>query len=194
MELAVCLVLAGAVRSFLIIRSTPTVDIRIPARSARPQLAFACELDTPQLQALFADPNVTRDLKQLNAGVSVSLIDLSPGRAEVVRRLNDSQIPVMAWRSLPKEQGYYLNSSNAPLAAARFADFEKWTAANGLLWSGIGLDIEPNLQEFAAVRRGSILRAAGSILRRQKRLRRPDFADALRRLQRRYLSISLHRG
>ncbi len=38
---------------------------------------------------------------------------------------------------------------------------ERWTAAYGLRWSGIGLDIEPSLQEFFSVRH-----AAASILRR----------------------------
>jgi hypothetical protein len=73
----------------------------------------------------------------------------------VVRELNAAGIPVTAWLALPGDQGYYLNASNAPQAEARFSDFEKWTAASGLRWSGIGLDIEPNVQEFSSFRRAA---------------------------------------
>jgi hypothetical protein len=56
--------------------------------------------------------------------------------------------------ALPKEQGYYLNSGNAPAAAVRFKEFEKWTADNGLRWAGIGLDIEPSLGEWSTLQQG----------------------------------------
>ena len=165
-QLAVCLALAAVARSLIAGRPSLAREVRVPPPAARAQIAFACEMDTPELQLLFANPDVLRDLHRLNAGISVSLIDLSPGRAAVVRRLNAAHIPVTAWMSLPKEQGYYLNSSNASQAITRFADFQKWTAAYGLVWSGIGLDIEPNLQEFAAARQGAPLLAAASIFRR----------------------------
>lgn len=136
-------------------------EVRVTTPARRPQLNFACELETPALQSLFSDPNVIRDLRQLEAGVTLSLIDLSDGRAQVVRQLNAAGIPVTAWIALPGAQGYYLNASNAPQAAIRFADFQKWTAASGLRWTRIGLDIEPNLQEFS-----SIAIAVPAVLRR----------------------------
>ena len=126
--------------------------VPISAPSHPPQLVFACELDTEALQKLFADPAVMSDLTALHAGVALALGDLSAGRAGVVRRLNEAGIPVTAWLALPKDQGYYLNAGNEPQAAARFAEFQQWTAANGLRWAAIGLDIEPNIQEFAAMR------------------------------------------
>jgi hypothetical protein len=69
-----------------------------------------------------------------------------------VRRLNRDGIPVTAGLTLPTEQGYYLNATNGRQAEAGFDDFEKWTVANGLRWAAIGLDIEPNIQDFAALR------------------------------------------
>ncbi len=46
-----------------------------------PELTFACELESPELQALFSDQRVIDDLLALEAGVSLGLIDLSPERA-----------------------------------------------------------------------------------------------------------------
>jgi len=48
-----------------------------------------------------------------------------------------------------------LNASNGQQGEARFEDFEKWTAANGLRWAAIGLDIEPNIQDFVTLREGN---------------------------------------
>ncbi len=118
-------------------------------------------MDTPELQSLFSNSDVIADLRRLNARISLSLTDLSPGRAQVIQRLNAAGIAVTAWLALPKEQGYYLNSTNARQAAIRFVDFQKWTAMHDLRWSGIGLDIEPSIEEFS-----SLPHAAASILRR----------------------------
>jgi len=142
-----------------------TRNIQVPPPAQPPQLNFACELDAPSLQVLFADPSVIPDLQALHAGVTLALGDLSSDRAAVVKRLNEARIPVTAWMALPKEQGYYLNASNEPQAAQRFAAFQKWTADNGLQWSAIGLDIEPNIQEFAAMKDHK-LRLAAMLLKR----------------------------
>jgi len=114
----------------------------------RPELTFFCELEAGELEALFADPAVLEHLAALHAKVSLGLIDLSDGRAGVVRRLNKAGIPVIAWQLLPKEQGYWFNIGNSTQAASRFADFERWTAQHGLVWDGIGLDIETDIREM----------------------------------------------
>jgi hypothetical protein len=162
-ELALCLTLFIAARAFLAVRplNRDARQVRVTAPAEHPQLNFACQMETAALQSLFSDPDVIRDLRQLNAGVTLSLIDLSPGRAQVVRQLNSAGIPVTAWLALPGQQGYYLNASNAAQAEVRFTEFRKWTIDSGLRWSGIGLDIEPNLQEFT-----SIGRAASAALKR----------------------------
>ncbi len=60
---------------------------------------------------------------RLNAGITLSLIDLSPGRAQVVRQLNAAGIPVTAGLALSGAEGFYLNASNAAQGEARFRDF-----------------------------------------------------------------------
>jgi len=147
--LVVAVILCVSARTFLVLWREPLPgDIQTSGSSPPPQLAFACELDTPHLQSLFANPEVISELKQLHAGISLSLIDFSAERAAIVRRLNDSGIAVTAWMALPREQGYYLNSGNEPEAANRFTDFEKWSGENGLRFSRVGLDIEPSLGDF----------------------------------------------
>jgi hypothetical protein len=111
-----------------------------------PQFTFFCELDTPALVELFADPNLIPTLQAIPAGVSLGLLDLSSERAEVVLRCNRAGIPVTAWLLLPREQGYWFNLENAPQAEAFYADFLRWTQAHQLAWDGIGLDIEPDIR------------------------------------------------
>jgi hypothetical protein len=162
-ELALCLTLFIGVTAFLTARrlNRDARQVRVTAPAEHPQLNFACQMETAALQSLFSDPDVIRDLRQLHAEITLSLIDLSPGRAQVVHQLNSAGIPVTAWMALPGQQGYYLNASNDTQAEVRFTEFQKWTAESGLRWSGIGLDIEPNLQEFT-----SIGRAASAALKR----------------------------
>ena len=146
---------------------TAAGDVRIEGNpAARPQLAFACELATEPLLALFSRQDVLDDLRGMHAAVSLSLIDLSSGRAEVVRKLNEIGIPVTAWLALPREQGYYISAANAPEASARFTAFEEWTRDYGLRWAGVGLDIEPSLQDFGAAMQGHWTRLALELLRR----------------------------
>jgi hypothetical protein len=112
------------------------------------RLTFGCELQTDELHDLFADPVVTDTLLELGGGVSLGLLDLSAGRAAVIRQLNEAGVPVTAWLLLPREQGYWFNADNAPQATARYAEFRAWTAQHGLHWAGIGVDIEPDFTEM----------------------------------------------
>lgn len=125
-------------------------EVRVSGAGKQPQLVFACEQDDAPLVKLFADPAVIANLRELRAGVSMALVSLSDTRAGVVKKLNAGGIPVYAWMALPNAEGYYLNAGNEPQAAARFAEFQKWSAQYGLHWAAIGLDIEPNIQEFTA--------------------------------------------
>ena len=113
-----------------------------------PQLTFFCELEPDTLQSLFADGKVVDHLLALEASVSLGILDLTDGRARMVRTLNDEGIPVIAWQLLPKEQGYWFNASNTPQAAARYADFQRWTTEHDLRWDGVGLDIEPDIHDM----------------------------------------------
>lgn len=114
---------------------------------SKPRLTFFCELAAGPLQELFAGSVVIQDLSALQAGVSLGILDLSPERAVVVRRLNEAGIPVVAWQLLSEEEGYWFNLGNAAQAATRYQAFKRWTAEYGLQWAGLGLDIEPDIRE-----------------------------------------------
>jgi len=127
--------------------------IRVQGPGSSPEIGFACcDKGVEEMQSLFADQNVIPSLNELHAEVAVAILDFAPERTAVVRRLNQAGIRVIAWIMLPKEEGYYLNADNSPAAMARIAAFEKWTAENGLKWAAVGLDIEPNFAELAALK------------------------------------------
>ena len=162
-----------------------------------PQLMFACDSDTPKLQKLFADPTLIPDLQDLHAGVVVSLEDLSPERAQVVRRLNEAAVPVVAWMALPHSEGYYLNAGNAPQAEKRFADFVKWTADERLHWAGVGLDIEPSLGEWTEIQQGHRWRLFTTLLGRafdgqRVQRARTDYQRLIREMQERGYEVQTY--
>ena len=117
-----------------------------------PQLMFACcDHGMSQMQSPLTNANVIANLKSLHAGLGVAIVDFTPERAELVRRLNWEGIPVIAGLGMPPEQGFYFNAENAPAAAARFAAFDAWSREQGLRWDAVGLDIEPNFAELGSL-------------------------------------------
>ncbi|WP_426751526.1 hypothetical protein [Myxococcus sp. Y35] len=148
-------------------------------------LTFFCELEAGPLRELFATPGVLEDLSALEAGVSLGLIDLGPERAQVVQRLNRVGIPVTAWLLLPTEQGYWFHAGNVEQATARYDAFRSWTQAHGLVWEGVGLDIEPDIRELRRWMEGG-WRQMGEIVPRLVQGRRVrDARDAYSRLMER---------
>jgi len=113
-----------------------------------PKITFFCELNADALDKLL-DAKVIRDLQKLQASLSLGILDLSPQRAEVVQRLNRAGISLTAWLLLPKADGYWMNLRNAPQAFQRYFDFKEWTHKHNLVWTRIGLDVEPKENEFA---------------------------------------------
>jgi hypothetical protein len=123
-----------------------------------PHLTFFCELEPEPLEQILSEA-VIDDLAALNASISLGILDLSPRRAEAVRRLNKAGIPATAWLLLPKDQGYWFNLNNAPQAADRYVEFVTWTAENHLQWTAVGIDIGPDIRELELLannRRGLI--------------------------------------
>jgi hypothetical protein len=111
-----------------------------------PHLTFFCELEPAALLDLLT-PEVLEDLRALKARLSLGILDLSPERARAVRLLNQQGIPVIAWLLLPKDQGYYLNLDNGRQALSFYRRFQAWSGEHELKWAGIGLDIEPDVNE-----------------------------------------------
>src|SRR5580692_4791554 len=132
--------------------ATPAA-IRLQGSGVQPRLGFACcDQGIAPMQALFADHDVVAALHDLHAQVAVAISDFSPERAQVVRFLNQQQIPVIAGVTLQTKDGPYFNADDVDEAPAQIADFEKWTRENGLRWDAVGLDIEPNFSELAALK------------------------------------------
>lgn len=104
------------------------------------------------MQALFADPATVAALRNLHAQVAVAIADFSPERTQIVRMLNQQQIPVIAGLMLQTKDGPYFDADDATEAPGQFAAFEKWTQQNGLRWTAVGLDIEPNYGALAALK------------------------------------------
>jgi hypothetical protein len=141
-------------------------DIRVGPPAQRPQLFFACcNGGWAAAQSLFADGRVIASLQRLNAGVAIATDDLSPARAQIVQRLNGAGIPVVAWFVVPGEQGYYINSGNAPQAAGHFSAFQQWSAEYRLRWNAIGLDIEPDIRLFEDLQHHRARLALQSLIR-----------------------------
>lgn len=161
--------------------------VTVVAPSTPPQLFFACcDGGIKDAKAEFASATLISDLQSLHAGIAISISDLSPERAEIVQTLNRANIPVIAWLVLAPEQGLYLNADNEPAAAARFADFEHWTDAYQLKWVKIGLDIEPNFQQFGEWNQGHKLRVLSTLARNYC-----DFGR-VRRARESYASLIAH--
>jgi hypothetical protein len=152
-----CAVLFIAVSNFIVpiaLAYPSRAGVRVQGSGVEPQLMFACcDQGDTQMQVLFSDPRVIADLRDLHAGLAVAIADFSQKRADLVRRLNEAGIPAIAWIMLSKEQGSYFNADNAPQAATRFAAFDAWSREQDLRWEGVGLDIEPNFAELAALKR-----------------------------------------
>jgi hypothetical protein len=140
-----------------------TVNVEQPVR---PRIFFATEGSTQELSSTLSHPEVISELQELHAGIALAVSELSPERARLVQRLNEADIPVTAWLALPADQGYYLNASNAAEATKRYAEFKKWSEAYQLRWDGVGLDIEPTVQEFGALAKGSRPKLAWTLLKR----------------------------
>lgn len=122
--------------------------LSLPIRAQQPQLSFFTELPAPQLKTLFADSSVIANLRSLKAAVRMGMLDFTPERAEVVRRLNQQGVPVVAWLLLPEEQGYWFNMDNGPAAGQRYAQLRQWTRANNLRWAGVGIDLEASMDDI----------------------------------------------
>jgi hypothetical protein len=131
--------------------SSAAIQVRGPG--VAPQLGFACcNEGIARMQALFNNPDVVANLRDLHAQVAVALDDFSPERAQTVQFLNEQQIPVIAGLSMPPDEGYYFNADNVAEAPARIAAFENWTRDYGLRWAAVGLDIEPDFSKLTALK------------------------------------------
>ena len=134
---------------------------------ARPKLTFFVELEIDPLEELFERPDVVPFLAAEGCALSMGLLDLSPRRAAVVRRLESSGIPVTGWLLLDLEDGYWLNADNADRAHERWRETAAWAERESLPLSRVGLDVEfPRSESEGAIR--DKRKAFFSMLRRRR--------------------------
>lgn len=124
----------------------------LSAFSANPKISFFNEQHGQELQKLFSDTTLIPDLKKLNAEIRMGMLDLSPERAEVLKRLNEAGIPVVAWLLLPKEKGYWFHSGNSKDAFERYYEIKKWAEDAGIKFSGIGIDLELDMNDLELIK------------------------------------------
>jgi hypothetical protein len=165
--IAVVLSIAVGAAAFGGLQAVTAGAVRVSG--ARPRLLFACcetGAGAGDFQSLLADPAVISDLKELHAGVAVAIPDLSAGRAHAVSLLHEAGIPATAWLLLPAQQGYYMADDNVAETEVRFRDFQGWTAEHRLSWEAVGLDIEPDVRELAALKHDGGWRLSWNLVRR----------------------------
>jgi hypothetical protein len=117
---------------------------------AAPRLTFFCELHSRPLQELLSE-KVIQDLTAIQACISLGILDFSPERAEVVRRLNAAGIPTTAWLSPYRDPVSWLDQDKVAKGSDFYSQFRNWTEEEGLNWDAVGLDLEPDLREFQAI-------------------------------------------
>ena len=119
----------------------------ISGYGAKPKISFYCELPGTEFIELFTDSTLINELVEMKVALRIGLHDFSPGRTSTIQKLNQAGIPLFAWLLLPEEDGYWFNMQNGAKAEKRYADFRNWTIENHLKWEGIGLDLEPDMND-----------------------------------------------
>jgi hypothetical protein len=115
--------------------------------TGKPHLSFACELSGKDFGELFSDTNLVKELAEMQVSLIVGVMDFSPERTDAIQKLNMAGIPLVAWLLLPPDEGYWFNMHNGDKALRRYSDFKRWTSENGLKWKGIGIDLEPDIND-----------------------------------------------
>ena len=120
--------------------------------TAKPILSFFNEMKGPELKVLFSDSTLIPTLKELHAEIRMGMLGLSPERADILKKLNAANIPVVAWLLLPEEQGYWFHSGNGEVAITRYKEIKQWADAEGIRFSGIGLDLELDMNDLKLIK------------------------------------------
>ena len=122
------------------------------ACAKKPIISFFNEMNSRDLVNMFDDTTIIASLKKMNAEIRMGMVDLSFDRVEVVKKLNQAGIPVVAWILLPENEGYWFNSSNGLQALKRYRDLQQWAAFNDLEFKAIGIDLELDINDAKLVR------------------------------------------
>ena len=132
---------------------------------AKPTFSFFNEMKSPALQQLFSDTTLIPTLVAMKAEIRMGIMDCTPERAEIIRQLNHAGIPVVAWLLLPEEEGYWFYSGNGDTAIRRYREIKQWADSNGLVLSGIGIDLEFDMKDILMLK-SNPLKAVGKMYSR----------------------------
>lgn len=141
----------------------------------RPSLGVFNEQTSDALEGTFTDATV-ETLASLGATVSMGLLDLTPERVKVVRRLSAAGVSVIGWLLTTRDEGYFATPHNAEATERAYERFVTWSRANQLSFFGVGLDFEPPLEMLERLMARPV-RTAASWLFSQ----RPSFVEAKQR-------------
>ena len=114
----------------------------------KPQLSFFNEMESKPLGELFKDTTIIPQLQKLHAEIRMGILDTGVERVAVIKQLNQANIPVVSWLLLPKEKGYWFHSKNGPAAIERYHQIRDWAKRNDLKFSGMGLDLELDINDI----------------------------------------------
>lgn len=121
--------------------------ISAEGKDSRPKISFACELKGKEFSRLLSDSALVKELKEMKVSLRIGLPDFLPERTLTIQKLNSAGIPIYAWLLLPEEEGYWFNMRNGDKAIRKYEEFKKWTSDNQLKWEGIGIDLEPDIND-----------------------------------------------
>ena len=114
----------------------------------KPQLSFFCELQGKEFSELFADSALISQLLDMHASLRIGLHDFSLERTQTIKKINQAGIPIIAWLLLPEKDGYWFNMYNGEIAEKRYDEFKHWTDENQIKWAGLGIDLEPDINDI----------------------------------------------
>lgn len=123
-----------------------TEPARQPATSidpVRPRIIFTTELDAHELLEILSRPGIPELLAANHYTIALALPFLDNEHADVVRRLNAHEIPVVAWLMLPADAGYSFNAQNYPQLQTCYRAFHNWVSTHALVFDAVGLEIAP---------------------------------------------------
>jgi hypothetical protein len=114
----------------------------------QPGYIFFTELPSIDLDALVQNDKVLELLQRYKAGICMGLVDLNDERANIVRELNQANIPVIAGILVSEDAGYWANVSNARVTAEKYGQVRLWAIDHGLVFDAVGIHCLPHINLF----------------------------------------------
>ena len=115
------------------------------AQAIEPQIIFYVESPSQNMETLFTKKLIAQ-LAQKGRELCIALKELDDPTANVIARLNQANLRLWAWITLPYEKGYWLSTDSADLVPDLYDRFHAWSGSHGLKFDGIELDMEPMIQ------------------------------------------------